>query len=222
MKLIKIITNVVILVFSFLIFSCSNDEKVENIGEKKNIELLKTDDRFVNLLNSNIKLIKNVKNVKRVNEILEKDNLSDSELNELAKCLGFSDITSYRQYIIDEKKVLSELNSEYEMSLNEIPQEKLDELAIQTSALQTRSVNNYCEMKRINCLEKAAITALIEHTFCLLTDSTLVVGVICHAGVTSMQVLENEGCNIDAGECNRQREIEMHNNYDYFDKRKGY
>ncbi len=196
----RIFKILLILIFSASLFSCITKEK-----PFKNIEQLKSDIRFVRLIENNIAFIDNIRDKKKVSYLLEKEITKESQLNELATALGFNDWTEYEGYVFEETNKLNELEIEYNLSSyseDEIIELGIDAIHANDSKVLLKSTDPCnCERIRTNCIIEAAAAATLAHLGCLSVDWTGIGAPICHGAVIILQIAASDNCNANAENC---------------------
>jgi len=197
----KNISKITILLFIILVtFSCVNKEDNSNI-KLNNLENLKNDNRFIELLNNKKTAITNIKDIEKAILLNEKENLTENDVNELVKALGFKNIEEYSKYINKEIKLELELENDYNIS--EIPLIDLENLTI--SVLETGNLKKgdpcNCERMRINCIGIATSASIVGNIGCASLDIAIIPGIICHAAVLTAQYLASDSCNASAENC---------------------
>ncbi len=197
MKYISKVAFVIIL--SLLIFSCDNNEEI--ISNKDNIVNLKKDKKFIELINNKVSTIENIKDIEKVNYLIEKKELNENELNELAIALGFSNINDYILYIENEYKTQNYLDKEYNISKIEPFDMEIIVSETLQSSFQLKSDDCNCERIRRNCLGEAFAASVIGHVGCASLDLAVLPGIICHAAVLSAQYFASDNCNANAENC---------------------
>ncbi|MEE9348812.1 MAG: hypothetical protein V3U80_02060 [Flavobacteriaceae bacterium] len=91
----KILRSTILVLF-ILLYSCAQEEFTTEVN---NIEKLKKDVKFIELVNSKILTVKKIKDIEKVNSFIDKEDLNKKELNQLAIALCFSDTNDYSSYI---------------------------------------------------------------------------------------------------------------------------
>jgi hypothetical protein len=61
--------------------------------------------------------------------------------------------------------------------------------------------SNNCERVRHNCIIGAGAGAVIAHVGFAAADVTIVLGIICHAAVITLQAVISDTCNANAEDC---------------------
>lgn len=197
--------TLLIIVSSFTFFSCNNDESVEKKDNIANIELLKKDARFSDLIKSNINLMNNVVDFNKAKSLTQKSSLSTSEISELSIALGFKNSEEYQSYINNQKSVLRNLNNEY--NLESVEKSKLINLGIEAIKLENSNLYSKssddcnCERIRRNCIVEVGAAAVVGHLGCASVDWTGIGAPICHGAVLIAQIAASDNCNANAENC---------------------
>jgi len=184
--------------------SCAEEQTLKTQTEKppKEMGFLKTDQRFVGMLENNITLLGNVRDIKVAQILLEKEKLTKQDLEYFSIALGFDNFKSYEKFIDTQKKVLFELNNEY----NLIGIEDSKFISIGVEALNLKYSNktakeSTCERIRRNCLIEVAGGAILGHLACASVDWTGIGAPICHGAVFVVQIAASDNCNANATLC---------------------
>ncbi len=203
--------NKVLLMFALLaiisgvLFACSEDEKSVILEKKqKEIEFLKKDPIFLDLLKANIGRVDKIVNIEKAKKLIKKGDengfLSCNDLDELSHSLGFDNAGDYEEYITEEKIIIEKLNSNYSVKLKDIKREKLEEIVLQAMSSKLKISASNCERIRQDCLVTAAAGAVVAHCACATIDA-VGVGLLCHAAVLVGQAAASDKCNAEAEDC---------------------
>lgn len=184
---------------SVLLFSCSKDEyAIEEQNTFENIDNLSKDVTFKNSLEESIHVVTQIENLDKVETLLQKGELSEMELEELSRALGFKNLSAYKDFINKQALDLNQLNLKYD--LNTLDQNTIQSAAIESFSEELATKNN-CERIRRNCIINAAAAATVAHLGCGALDVTVVAGVVCHAAVVIAQAATSDNCNAAAEDC---------------------
>lgn len=202
----KYISKIVfVIILSLTIVSCSEEETIkESQNSFTDIELLKTDARYSDLIESEINLMNNVVDFDKAKLLTEKSSLSANELSELSIALGFKSKEQYQDYINTQKLILRNLNNEY--NLESIDKSKLIDIGIQSlnlkeNNLSAKSSGCNCERIRRNCIIEVGAAAIVGHFGCASVDWTGIGAPICHGAVIVIQIAASDNCNANAENC---------------------
>lgn len=200
----KKITNLLFaLLFLVTVVSC-NKENETLVKDVKPIEELKTDTRLFKLIDINLSLTSKVVNKDVAIKLLNKDNLSKEELNQLSLSLGFKNSLDYQNLIFQQANLSNELIADYDLRNFDENYKKniiLESINIRNQKIKLFLEENNCERKRRNCLGVVAATATAAHLTCISADFTVVLGTLCHGAAIAYQILAGDTCNADAEDC---------------------
>ncbi|MFK8060032.1 MAG: hypothetical protein AB8B78_08080 [Polaribacter sp.] len=192
-----------------LFVSCNGDDINQKPSEEifKSSEFLKKDNRFIELIESNMELANNITDIKKAQSLVKKQSLSKKEINELGIFLGFLNGEEYQKFINNQKKILRDLNLEYDLvsykddSLIELAK---DAINYKIDKLRNKGLSGCdCNRIRINCLIEVSAAAVLGHLGCASVDWTGIGAPICHGAVLIIQYAAGDNCNANAQACNR-------------------
>lgn len=159
---------------TFTLFNC--DEETEDILNEVQIEdisALKTDKVFTTLLEENINILsRNIDSNRGINyvkaqDLLEKENLTEYELNSLAIYMGFNDGDEMTNFYNNQKERLIELEDKYHLS--SYNEEEIIKSISPTELSLNLSANGDCTCRSTltNCLINAGITSVSTAVTCI-------------------------------------------------------
>jgi hypothetical protein len=202
MKKLKILLGLSLIII--IAFSCENDEVNEKIiSQNLSLENLKKDSRTVEYLKVNKDLLKKIKDISKVQELSSKENLNNSELQELSIALGFKSYNEYINYYRNQTLLLKSLENDYKISTyNEEDIEKALFVNNKNVASKTSSAcMQRCSRTANNCLGASTAAAVLGHTGCLALDVTIVGGIVCHAAILAGQYFVQDECLNQSQQC---------------------
>jgi hypothetical protein len=138
-------------------------------------------------------------------KLLNKDKLSETELNELSLSLGFKNSLEYQNIIFQQSILIKELVNDYHLKnqkkdlINKIV---LESTIIKDQKKKFMTFNTNCERIRRNCLIEVAATATAAHLACAsLVDWTGFGAPVCHGAAIIYQLVAGDTCNANAEDC---------------------
>jgi len=200
-------------------YSCKKSEKIYSP-----LEALKSDARFINVLQQNMSIVERVSQRKEAIALMNKPNPSISDLEKFSVILGFSNFKEYSEFAKQQNEILLQLKEEYQLtkvdqgtiesialeSMKSVKQaQKMNSIAKVSSITKLNGVNNTiqiedannCERIRRNCLITVAATATAAHVACIAADLTVIVGAVCHGAAIAYQLAAGDNCNANAENC---------------------
>lgn len=222
-----ILKTLFIIITSMLAFSfTTNNEK----GEPDNsIQGLSSDARFIALAQAQVQAMNNVTDFDALEAFANDDNLSDSDINQIASLLGYPSTATYESYLSNQKDIIKELDDDYnlsnyseaqltQLSLNALNSNKSkagsrsrSKSKYQTGEIpiiidveptgETNECEDLCEEVRVACLLEVAAAATAAHIGCGIADITIIAGIACHSAVLVAQVAGSNKCNKEAKKC---------------------
>jgi len=121
--------NLFYLALVVFIFSCGTDENTEIINESLSnrtsiellnpqvflpIENLSSDERFINYLKAEFSKPE-VKDANRVSELINREDLNNTELDEISVAMGYTNWFTYKNILNEKKEIIRELNEDYNL-----------------------------------------------------------------------------------------------------------
>jgi hypothetical protein len=137
--------------------------------------------------------------------LLNKDKLSNSELNQLAISLGFKNSLEYQNIIFQQYILLKELVNDY--NLKNQKKDFINKIILESPIIKDQKkeimfFRSNCERIRRNCLLEVAATAAGMHIACAALADWTGVGVpICHGAAIIYQLAAGDNCNANAEDC---------------------
>lgn len=211
----KIITTLFVLIASILTFSFTVDTKEETTY--KSIQELSSDARYIGLLQDELQLVNRVKNLEALASYDAKENLSNTDINNISTLLGYRNKAGYERALQSKAAVIKALNKDYNLSkyskgqLTQIGITTINSPAFKASAPiiidggpvgdDTSECERLCENSRIACIAAAAAAASAGHIACIAADTTVILGIACHAAVAATQAAVSHQCNTTAAKC---------------------
>ena len=199
----------------FTAFSCSKDEVLEYNKEnqttinKLESNSLKEDLIFIENINLHYKHVESIDldnlNLEIANELLEKDDLSEEEIETLSKAIGFESAESFKNLINYQNSLLSQLEKKY--SILAYPESELFDVVLETIEekiiISSSSDPCNCGARRDNCIVAALTNAAILHIGCGILDVSIFGGLACHAIVTINHTTNHNECMYQYQDCIR-------------------
>ena len=187
-----------------LVISC-NKEKDLAIEQTESIAELKSDSRLSKLIEINMSITSKVVNKNKAIMLLNKDKLSESELNELSVSLGFKNSLEYQNIIFQQSILSKELVNDY--NLKNQKKDFINKIILESPIIKDQKkkimiFGTNCERIRRNCLLEVAATAAGMHIACAsLADWTGFGAPICHGAAIIYQLAAGDNCNANAEDC---------------------
>lgn len=173
--------------------------------EQKLISEFDSDSRLSKLIEINMSITSKVIDKNKAIKLLNKDKLSETELNELSLSLGFKNSLEYQNIIFQQSILIKELVNDYHLKnqkkdfLNKIV---LESPIIKDQKKKFMTFNTNCQRIRRNCLIEVAATATAAHLACAsLADWTGFGAPVCHGAAIIYQLVAGDTCNANAEDC---------------------
>ncbi len=138
-------------------------------------------------------------NLIRVNELLDKDSLSDSELNELAELMNFANWDEAISFVQSQESKIEILDSLY--GFLSLTDQEIDSIVSYSFPYINRdgpdlrmSCLGVCKNLKTDCLAKAAAMYIILNVGCVTADLTVWGGILCHFAVAAYTSASNNEC----------------------------
>ncbi|MEP0264944.1 hypothetical protein [Dokdonia sp.] len=191
----------------------TNNEKEETY---RPIQELNSDSRFIGLLQDQLQLVNNAKDLKTLASYDSKENLSNADINKISTLLGYKSRAAYESAVKSKVTVIKALEKDY--NLSKYSKEQLTQISLTTmnsrsfkavmptiidgdTGGDTSECERLCENSRIACIAAAAAAATAGHVACLAADTTIILGIACHAAVAATQAAVSHQCNTTAAQC---------------------
>lgn len=208
------------LIFSFT----TNNDKGE---PDSSIQGLSSDARFIGLAQAQVQAMNNATDLDALEVFANDDDLSDSDIDQIASLLGYPSTAAYENYLSNQSEVIKALDDDYNLgnySQAQLTQLSLDALNSTKSKSGSRSKSKYntgeipiiidggpigetnecedlCEEVRVACLLEVAAAATAAHIGCGIADITIIAGIACHSAVIVAQIAGSNKCNKEAKKC---------------------
>lgn len=202
-KAFKTVLSLLVIVSVFS--SCDREETLvlEEQNSFTDINKLSQDRLFIDFIEESSKIPNQITDIKKLEELSSKgEALTNNEMEELSRVLGFDNLDGYKEYYNNQKTIMLELNQKYNIeSYNE---EVIQSLAIKAITENTNLFSGRvtgCASDLSDCGLVAAAGALWGNARCLILDTTVLAGIICHATVMTIYGLRLNGCNDAYAEC---------------------
>ncbi len=191
--------------FSIVGFSCE-DNHVDYIEPNKllhgDIDALATDSRFQKTIVHMNSIINNKSDLELAKMYLSKEILSESDMEKLSIALGFDGLKEYHNYLQILNDNLSELEKIYKISSMSQGEIESAILQIQSSQVSdnSRLVGSFdddqclCTTIGVACNVAVTAGAVLGHIGCGFADITVILGVVCHASVVTLQMSSSAVC----------------------------
>ncbi|WP_299208064.1 hypothetical protein [uncultured Dokdonia sp.] len=216
----NILKTLFVIILSILCFSFTTNNGKEKSATS--IQDLSSDARFISLAEDQMKAMDNVTNFDAFESFIKKDNLTNSDINQIASLLGYPNRAAYDTYISNKNAIIEALDEDYNLSQYtqaQLTQLSLDVLNNSRSQFRSKSTNkietpidpeptgetneceDLCEEVRKACILEVGAAAVAAHIGCGIADITVLAGIACHSGVLIAQGFGNRKCNKEYDKC---------------------
>lgn len=202
----KLVLTLTVL-FTLTFVSCNKEDYPTIEPEQiSSTEQLKQDTRFIEMINENQAVVEQVKDVSKIEALTSKDDLSEFELEELAKALGFENFESYERYYISHTETLNQLEEDYNISTlkNAELESAIESVYIMNESVSFRNDPCYCQRTFYNCAASVTATAAGLNLACMgliASGVGTVAGIACHAAAIVWQAAASDQCLVDDQIC---------------------
>ena len=216
----NILKTLFVIILSIVCFSFTADNGKEK--SSNSAQDLSSDTRFIGLAQDQMKAMDNVTNFDAFEALIKKDNLTNSDINQLASVLGYPNRAAYDTYINNKNAIIEALDEDY--NLSQYTQAQLTQISLNVmnsfrSQFRSKSLNkaetpidpvpssetneceDLCEEVRKACILEVGAAAVAAHIGCGVADLTVIAGIACHSGVLIAQGFGNRKCNKEYDKC---------------------
>jgi len=191
-----------------LTFVACNKEDYPTIEPEQisSTEQLKQDVRFTEMVNENRAVVEQVKDISKIEALTSKDDLNESELQELAQALGFENFEAYKSYYLSQTETLNQLEQDYNLSTLDNTELELaiENVYIANESVSFRNDPCYCSQTFYNCAASVTATAAGLNLGCMgliASGVGTIAGIACHAAALAWQAAESNQCLVDEQIC---------------------
>lgn len=161
------------------------------------VSSIETDTAFLNLLADHVKFYDNIKQPDSIISVWSDNRLNDQEAKSYPSYFGYSSMPLLDRYFINMGQRVKFLNSKY--GLSKMTKDQQRQLfyngfkKIYSSGLTQWGLAT-CEEEKLICLATAAAESIAMHIGCAALDTTVVVGIACHASAVIFQIVASRSC----------------------------
>lgn len=196
--------------------SCSDNESFEynNYAEEPTVQNkdytnhLTKDFRFIEYVHLNKNFIESIDysnlDIELIEDLINRDDLTNEELEILAKAIGYEDIDSFKSFNNYQNKLILELDKEFHiLSLSEVELYDSVLLVLNDDNNTTYNMGCFCDRKRSNCQMNAVAQLVLANIGCAAADVTIILGLMCHAAATTYGSTMLNNCELEYQICKK-------------------
>lgn len=185
-----------------IISACTKEKEfVPNSSEAAEVNAvlpsIQTDTVFLNLLADHLKFHENIKQPDSIISVWSDNRLSEPEAKSYPSYFGYTSMPLLDRYFLNMGQRIKYLNSKYGLS----KMSKDEQKALFYNGFKKLYSGNIvqwglatCEEDKLVCLATAAGEAIAMHLGCAALDTTVFVGIACHASAVIFQIVASRSC----------------------------
>ena len=198
----KIFNFLFILSLGFVTFYSCTDELSSVTTQETSLSELSTDARFLKIINDNIVIGQNIEDITRVEQMLDIENPTVENLNQMSRLMGFNDHQDYKNHFEGLRTEYEYLERTYgfsDLSGTDLQAiiEDIDPHSIEALKSPPVQLRNACLDRCANiwsaCLIEAAAEATAIHLTCATLDWSPA-GWVCHGAAVVYQAAKSYQC----------------------------
>ncbi|MBI6117644.1 hypothetical protein [Salegentibacter maritimus] len=135
------------------------------------------------------------------------------ELLDLSNAMGYDNPEELVDFYEEQDERIKNLSSKYGLTSKNIVDLEapiMEAFVSEGLNVTTKSAGSTCGDRYNNCLTNAFAVAGLEHIACGIADVTVIVGIACHALVTTLHITANNECGYAKENCEKDQTVIDH------------